>query len=239
MIPQGIFLLKNGIENMADPLDLAGLSAMHPSWEAAAATLEPGKEIADCGMSLTRCGRNDDSLVIVGPCQSTMDVGWELDRLSGLSDWSGVLAPDQQQGRGQLRRAWVSPPGNLHVTLCWPTLPEKGPWAKAMPDLLSIVAGWVICESFVALGAPVEMKWPNDLMQAGKKVGGMLIEEKKGRILLGLGVNLAFSPPEDLMRRNFAAQAGKMVFPLRPESPLALCRTLVGGARQKCVRCFA
>ena len=62
--------------------------------------------------------------------------------------------------------------------------------------MLSLVAGLALIEAVdVAVpGQAVMLKWPNDVMLAGRKLAGILLERSSGRIAAGFGVNLAAAP---------------------------------------------
>ncbi len=102
-----------------------------------------------------------------------------------------VVADRQTKGRGRLGREWVSPSGNIFMSvLLKPTV------TPAEAALLTMTAG-VACVRALreATGLQVEIKWPNDLMVSGKKLGGILTEMKSRgpRILfavVGIGINL-------------------------------------------------
>jgi len=85
----------------------------------------------------------------------------------------------------------VSPPGNFHGS----TLVQLRHDDAAAPTL-SLAAGLALIEAVdVAVPAqPLMLKWPNDLMLAGKKLGGILLERSGDRVAVGFGVNLASAP---------------------------------------------
>jgi BirA family biotin operon repressor/biotin-[acetyl-CoA-carboxylase] ligase len=101
-----------------------------------------------------------------------------------------LLAEYQSSGRGRRGREWVSPFGaNLYLSLAW-TFPHWPPQLTALP-----LAVGVACAR--ALGAPPQLalKWPNDLWIAGRKLGGILIEQRGEaggacRVVIGVGLNL-------------------------------------------------
>jgi len=98
----------------------------------------------------------------------------------------------QTAGRGRRGRQWHSPPGrNIYCTLGL---------LKAVPAnrqaLLGIVTGIALCRSLRGLcGAEVQLKWPNDLLAAGGKLGGILAESRPHGeqffFAIGFGLNLA------------------------------------------------
>jgi BirA family biotin operon repressor/biotin-[acetyl-CoA-carboxylase] ligase len=117
---------------------------------------------------------------------------------AGEPERLAVLARRQTGGRGRDGRAWDSPAGNLYVSvLLRPASParEAGQWG-----LLSAVALHDALSPFLPRGAPLTLKWPNDLLLGGAKIAGMLCEtaaDARGGIewmIAGLGANLAVAP---------------------------------------------
>lgn len=163
-------------------------------------------------------------VIVCGPCTSSLDVGHALADAGALPEWGAVLAVSQRAGRGQLRRPWDSPPGNIYAA--W-RLPAAGVFATAAA---AMALGCMFAESFAALGISVHLKWPNDLLLDNAKIGGMLIEERRGVVLAGIGINLATAPPAEALRQGWAVPAaclaGRGIF----ATPLTLWRHLVDGA---------
>jgi BirA family biotin operon repressor/biotin-[acetyl-CoA-carboxylase] ligase len=56
---------------------------------------------------------------------------------------------------------------------------------------LSLAAGVAAAET---CGVDVRLKWPNDLLLHGKKVGGILVEAMAGKAICGIGINLTWAP---------------------------------------------
>lgn len=103
------------------------------------------------------------------------------------------IAEFQHGGRGRRGRRWVSPFGsNLSLSLCW-VLPD----GVAKLEGLSLAVGVVLVEALEALGLDgVRLKWPNDLLVNGAKLGGVLIEvggDLSGdcKVVIGVGLNVA------------------------------------------------
>lgn len=195
----GLRILAGGLPGFASPIDPAGLSAAHPSWAADVAALGPWR--LEPGACWSPAKRSDRSVVVCGPCASTMDVARELVARRELGPWGSVLAPVQTSGRGQLRRHWLSAPGNLMVTLVCPEAPP--PWNDLRPLLL----GHLLAEALEELSIAVRIKWPNDLLLDGRKIGGMLVEERPGCVLAGIGLNLAWAPAEESLREGSSLAA--------------------------------
>ncbi|RVU39303.1 biotin--[acetyl-CoA-carboxylase] ligase [Hwanghaeella grinnelliae] len=106
-----------------------------------------------------------------------------------------VWADTQTGGRGRRGRNWVSPAGNLYMTVA---VRNEVPLAHAAE--CSFVAALALHSALIDLRPPLadklSLKWPNDVLIGGAKVAGLLLElEAGGRwILIGCGVNVASSP---------------------------------------------
>ncbi len=104
---------------------------------------------------------------------------------------SEVLFWSQEQtaGRGRQGRDWVSPPASgIYLTLVREL--EDPSHLDRLP--VSVAVG--LAESLRRLGAPVGIKWPNDLLAAGRKLGGILIEtvgsaRRRSVAIIGFGIN--------------------------------------------------
>jgi len=98
----------------------------------------------------------------------------------------------QTAGRGRRGRDWHSPPGrNIYCTLG--LLKSVPPNRQA---LVGIATGVALCRSLRASsGAEVQLKWPNDLLLRGAKLGGILTESRAHGeqffFAIGFGLNLA------------------------------------------------
>ncbi len=115
------------------------------------------------------------------------------------------LAETQTAGRGRRGRRWVSPYGkNIYMSI---GLFLRLPMAEL--GGLSLVSGICIVEVLRRFGVKdVGLKWPNDILLAGGKLGGLLVElrppepgvgNEAGRgvgVVIGLGINLSLSPED-------------------------------------------
>lgn len=140
-----------------------------------------------------------------GEVSSALDVGHTLARRGLLAPWQSVLASSQRQGRGQLRRDWLSPAGNIYAAL---RLPAEEPFAG---PAASVTTGAILAAALGKLGFDVRLKWPNDLalLQDGQafKVAGILLEERAGVLLAGIGINVTWAPPMEALRAAAAIPA--------------------------------
>lgn len=125
---------------------------------------------------------------------STMDAARQL----GLEDGLLVATLRQTAGRGREGRAWLEAGEGVAVTLAVAAAatPRSGDGCELLP-LAAAVAAARCLERELGSEA-VGIKWPNDLLVGGRKIGGILIERSGGFALIGVGLNLlqrAF-PPE-------------------------------------------
>jgi BirA family biotin operon repressor/biotin-[acetyl-CoA-carboxylase] ligase len=128
---------------------------------------------------------------------STNDEAKALAR-AGAPEGTLVWADEQTAGRGRRGRVWVSPPGNLYLSLV--LRPDGSPSRAAQ---LSFVAALGLGDALAALGGPALMlryKWPNDLLANDRKLAGILLESENASsdrvdfVVVGLGVNIVFAP---------------------------------------------
>ncbi|WP_338666798.1 biotin--[acetyl-CoA-carboxylase] ligase [Pseudodesulfovibrio methanolicus] len=167
------------------------------------------------------------TVVVARTCTSTMELAARLVADGLLGPWGAVIGVRQTRGRGQLRRPWASLAGNMHASIVLPPAPAEGPWSEALSALLPLVAGHVVSEVLGGLGADLRVKWPNDILQDGRKVGGMLIEERNGTSIVGVGLNLADCPEDAQMREDHSVPAAKIRLPFFSAGPAALLDQLV------------
>lgn len=166
-------------------------------------------------------------LIVVGACPSCLDLAWMLAETPVLPPWASVLALHQWAGRGRQQRAWDSPRGNLYAA-----------WRLPRPDeswqgLLPLLVAFILADCLAEFGPHLTLKWPNDLLLKGKKVGGILIEEKEGVVMAGVGLNLISAPPLDRLRHEQAVPAGCVAEAGYTFTPLVLWRQLAVDARER------
>jgi BirA family transcriptional regulator, biotin operon repressor / biotin---[acetyl-CoA-carboxylase] ligase len=93
-----------------------------------------------------------------------------------------VVAEHQTAGRGRLGRRWEAPPGSALLAS----------WVMPVHELAPLAAG---VASAHACGEHVRLKWPNDLLLDGRKLGGILVERTGHKCVVGTGINLHWAPP--------------------------------------------
>lgn len=117
---------------------------------------------------------------VVERCSSTNDLA--LKAGSALL----VAAEEQTAGRGRRGRRWHGAPGAA-ITFSLGRRIERPVRELAA---LSLVAGVAVARALRALGVDVSLKWPNDLLAAGGKLGGILVETRNGNYaVIGVGIN--------------------------------------------------
>ncbi|MCH9614738.1 MAG: Bifunctional ligase/repressor BirA [Chlamydiia bacterium] len=114
---------------------------------------------------------------------------WAHDNLDAfnLDEVNFVVAKRQTKGRGQFERSWVSLEGNIFLTMVFRLTAFDS-------KELSLGTGHAVQNALKELGFTASLKWPNDILLEGKKVGGILIETvplKEERVaLVGVGLNV-------------------------------------------------
>jgi BirA family biotin operon repressor/biotin-[acetyl-CoA-carboxylase] ligase len=114
-------------------------------------------------------------IVHLASVTSTQDVGRDM------PIGSIVVADHQTAGRGRLEHRWEAPPGTALLVS----------FVLAPGPVLSLAAGVAAAE---ACGQGVRLKWPNDLLLDGRKVGGILVEATSAKAVCGIGINLTAAP---------------------------------------------
>lgn len=98
---------------------------------------------------------------------------------------AAVIARRQTAGRGRRGRRWSSPAGRGIYASLLLQVPDAGALA-ALPLRVPLA----LCEALDGLGLGCRIKWPNDLVVEGRKLGGVLIESVAGRTaIVGYGIN--------------------------------------------------
>ena len=120
--------------------------------------------------------------------ESTSDVLKEAAK-AGSPEGLVALARVQTAGRGRHGRHWVSPPGNLFLSILLRP-PDPG-----LLSLLPLAAGLAVAEALSVDGLEPRLKWPNDVWVQGRKLAGILAEASSSAggvesVVLGVGANV-------------------------------------------------
>lgn len=157
------------------------------------------------------------------------------------SDRTLVWARRQTAGRGRLQRTWISPTGNLYLSLI--LRPQV---AAREATALTFVAAVAVADAVAAVlsdeatdPAPVRCKWPNDVLVGGRKIAGILLESATtahGRlewVIVGIGINVASHPPPSQTIYPATSLAAEGASAITLEAVLdTLCRCLDDRLRQ-------
>lgn len=142
-----------------------------------------------------------------------------LRQQGSLADGLVVVADHQTTGKGRMGRKWHSVPGKgLYFSVV--IFPQALPMSKA--SLLTPLTAVAVCRALVKFtGLPIELKWPNDLMLNGRKLGGILLEasgetDRLRYAVIGIGINVNLTKqdvPDSLadIATSLYLEGGKLV----------------------------
>ena len=130
-----------------------------------------------------------EKIIRVNSCASTNTLAKDL-ALSGEKHGTVVISEEQTQGKGTKGRSWYSArnKGLYLSVILYPPRPDI--------SLLPLVTGLSVSDAvFSSLDVKVNLKWPNDLVWKGKKLGGILCESgylgnRVNYAILGMGLNV-------------------------------------------------
>ena len=136
----------------------------------------------------------------------------------GAAEGTVIIADEQTAGRGRLKRAWLTPRGNLALSVIL---------SPSLPSLTSLImlASLAVVRSIESVtGLKPQIKWPNDVLLNGKKVSGILIEndflgDKVAYSIIGIGIDvnlkLADFPEIQPIATSLSDELGKEVSRLK------------------------
>ncbi len=127
---------------------------------------------------------------------STQDIAQKAAH-TGVPEGLLVLAEEQTAGRGRAGRSWWAPPGTaiLSSILLRPSFPPEH------ASYIGMIAGLAMSDALAEVARiTIALKWPNDLLLEGRKLGGILVESlwkgsRLDAIILGLGLNVSVRFP--------------------------------------------
>ena len=161
---------------------------------------------------------------------STNDVARQLGE-RGAPSGTAVIAEEQVAGRGRTGRVWASPPG-LGVWLSVVVRPAELP----NPALLPLAVGLAAAGALDRFTGPEKamLKWPNDLVVGGQKLGGILCEAvwsgaAAAFVVVGIGINVQHS------EADFPGELRPHATSLRLVSGREQCLLEVAGALARAV----
>jgi BirA family biotin operon repressor/biotin-[acetyl-CoA-carboxylase] ligase len=150
---------------------------------------------------------------------STNTQAWEMID-QGIAPPFVVVANQQTAGRGQWGRVWQSNPGGVYLSMA-----IAFDFGIACSPHLTILAAWGIADALRQAKIPVVLKWPNDLILSGRKLGGIKTEirSQTGQIsqaVIGVGINVGNAVPETAIALQQYHQS--LATPYIIETPLLL-----------------
>lgn len=121
---------------------------------------------------------------------STNDVALEAAGLAAEAQGLVVLADEQRAGRGRRGTPWQARAGQSVLMSVVLMSPQEDP---AFAETLTLRVGLACAQAIETLsGQEAEIKWPNDVLLGGRKVAGVLVEQRgPGAAIIGIGVNVA------------------------------------------------
>ncbi len=102
-----------------------------------------------------------------------------------------VVAGRQRSGRGRSGRAWLEPDVGMFASIAFTPA-----WSERDYPVIPLTAAVAVRRALADVtGVTPDLKWPNDLLVAERKIGGILVEASDGVITVGCGVNLWWREP--------------------------------------------
>lgn len=175
-------------------------------------------------------GRSHEHYATIG---STNDRASQWAR-DGAPHGAVVTADAQTAGRGRRGRSWISPAaGNLYASVVIRPDPVPREFGAA-----ALAVGVGLREGLAALGVPVQLKWPNDLLVGERKLAGILCEcrwvDGTPELVAGFGINVGQDSFDDELRgiaTSLVLEGAKV------QSRAALLANLLSGL-EPCLQAF-
>ncbi|HAR45813.1 MAG TPA: biotin--[acetyl-CoA-carboxylase] ligase [Nitrospiraceae bacterium] len=127
---------------------------------------------------------------LLAEVESTNSAAVEM-AAAGAPEGTIVAAEVQTGGKGRLGRTWISPKGNLYLSVI--LRPKIAPNKAPLVTLMGAVA--VVSAIRKQTEVHAQIKWPNDIFSGERKIGGLLTEmraepDQVRHIVLGIGLNV-------------------------------------------------
>ncbi len=118
----------------------------------------------------------------------------EAQRLAaeGAPHGTVVHTDEQTAGRGRLSRRWLSPPGNLYLSIV--LRPDVAPARVAEIGFLAALAVADSVDALLPRQLRATLKWPNDVLVSDGKIAGILAEQAGDAVILGIGLDVLQAP---------------------------------------------
>jgi BirA family biotin operon repressor/biotin-[acetyl-CoA-carboxylase] ligase len=140
-------------------------------------------------------------LAVTGSTNDEVKAAAERSEAEGYVVW----ALSQNAGRGRHGRVWESPVGNLYCSILL-----RPPMHKLNSGEYSFMTAVMVADTVKRFlpNAVVTLKWPNDVLVAGKKIGGILLEAGVDWLVIGIGLNVLHSPQTERYATTSLYEAG-------------------------------
>ncbi len=159
-------------------------------------------------------------VICFGEVDSTNDVAFASADRAGEQALV-VTAEAQRAGRGRMGRRWLCPPGSGVLAS---VLLHREALALSQ-EALTIAAGLAVAEGAeAATGAAVGLRWPNDVVLDAAKLAGVLVEVRRGHVVVGIGINVNAAPQPQRLGRPAACLADAVG---RPVERIEVCRAVL------------
>ena len=126
----------------------------------------------------------------------------ECKRISIKKKFLVVSANKQTSGKGRHGRNWLTPEGNIALSISYEAKSDGPPISL----ITSIIVTNALSKSLNEEN--IKIKWPNDIVFRRKKVAGILVEKEKGsdlsKIIVGIGINLELSEEKESWWGDFS-----------------------------------
>jgi len=148
-------------------------------------------DLITCGLETSFLGQR----VLYYPrLRTTMETARQ-EALNGAPEGTVIIADEQTAARGRLKRTWLSPRGNIALSVV--LYPDR----KHLHSLIMAASLAVVHSVETVTGLRPQLKWPNDVLLDGKKVCGILVEtsvqsNKVDYAIVGIGINVNLDPAD-------------------------------------------
>jgi BirA family biotin operon repressor/biotin-[acetyl-CoA-carboxylase] ligase len=158
-------------------------------------SLDRGKLRAEIAQLLDADWQTSLKLLLFESIPSTNQALWDA-LAQGQTPPIAAIAAQQTAGRGQWGRNWQSEIGGLYLSLLF----DLNPLVQETTQV-TLWSAWGIAHLLRQYGIPVGLKWPNDLVLEGRKLGGIKCETKISQnpllpVVIGVGINWENSVPD-------------------------------------------
>lgn len=165
-------------------------------------------------------------IYIFDSCSSTNQTLWELLQ-TDITSTPVVIATQQTAGRGQWGRQWQSTLGGLYLSIGM-----NFNSVNILPPQLTMATAWGIATQLREYNIPVQLKWPNDVILHGRKLGGILTETKMSQqqitqAVIGVGIN--WNNPVPKTGINLQQYLAKSTEPVKVQSLELLAALVISG----------